>query len=689
MTNRRAQLTEWIANNTGTPDQLGRYKNELARLDAIETSVQAGLEDGQILSAEHLQVLQASAIHTDVIKSRGYRTVYHSSDLQALGFDESQCRVPGLLLPLYTTDGHNGLCVYRPDNPLVFEDKTKKKNPDGTWHQKILKYEFPKNQSMRLDCPPVCQPRLADPRVPLWITEGQKKADALASLGLCAIALLGVFNWRGTNELGGKTVLADWECVALKGRDVHIVFDSDIKTNKNIQTALSRLSDWLSNKGARVTAAYLPSSDNRGKTGVDDWLADGHTVSELEALLKEPGHVAGRHERVLSAEYIEVLGNLGYTFRMSELDFTVEVNSEPLNDALECEIRARLRDAGYEKVNVARDAFIAYAYAHRYHPIKNYLESQAWDGNDHIAALASYFTDEDGVFSAWLRLWLIGAVARVYRNGTQNRALVLDGRQDLGKSFFVHWLTSGLGGKFYIDSAIDPENKDDHIRLMNTWVWEIGELNATTGKVDRNALKQFLSREEVRVRVPYGRNDLTRPALTSFIATANNDGGFLNDPTGSRRFAACTLKSINWDYASNVDVNQVWAQAKHLFDAGEPWRFTGADQAKVNEINSRFEIENPIFSWLDEIMLLAPDGSATTTAILADLRFKGARGSDKALTGDIASWMKAHNIKKVTLDEGKNAEGKRVQRKGWQGVILQKIGPAERSADGPAEPEWG
>ena len=55
---------------------------------------------------------------------------------------------------------------------------------------------------MRVDCPPRCRPGLADPAVPLWITEGQKKADALASRGLCAIALLGVWNWRGTNACG-------------------------------------------------------------------------------------------------------------------------------------------------------------------------------------------------------------------------------------------------------------------------------------------------------------------------------------------------------------------------------------------------------------------------------------------------------------------------------------------------------
>jgi hypothetical protein len=45
---------------------------------------------------------------------------------------------------------------------------------------------------------------------------------------LCCCALLGVFNFRGTNEAGGKTALADWESVVLNDRDVYIVFDSDV-----------------------------------------------------------------------------------------------------------------------------------------------------------------------------------------------------------------------------------------------------------------------------------------------------------------------------------------------------------------------------------------------------------------------------------------------------------------------------
>jgi hypothetical protein len=170
-----------------------------------------------------------SAISDDVIEARGYLTAESRQELAALGFGPSQqgC-VPALVLPVWTTDGGNGLYIIRPDAPRSFDEKGKGRLPDGTYPQKVRKYEMPKGAAVRLDCPPSCRAQLADPTIPLWITEGVKKADSLASHGFCAIALLGVWNWRGRNSLGGLLALSDWEYVALKNREVRVVFDSDV-----------------------------------------------------------------------------------------------------------------------------------------------------------------------------------------------------------------------------------------------------------------------------------------------------------------------------------------------------------------------------------------------------------------------------------------------------------------------------
>lgn len=127
---------------------------------------------------------------------------------------------------------------------------------------------------------------LGDPRTPMWITEGQKKSDALASHGLCAIALLGVWGFKGKNPFGGTTILADFDAIALDGRDVRLVFDSDVMTKPQVRQALDRLTEHLQRKGAHVTAVYLPHADGT-KVGVDDYLLS-HTVQELEGLIDAP-----------------------------------------------------------------------------------------------------------------------------------------------------------------------------------------------------------------------------------------------------------------------------------------------------------------------------------------------------------------------------------------------------------------
>src|SRR6266850_1303505 len=152
------------------------------------------------------QLTQGSGIAPEVIADRGYRSIRSPggySELKPHGFTRAQANLPGLLLPLWTTDRKNGLMVYRPDVP--------RQDRNG----KLIKYELPKDVGVRLDCPPRCQPELADPSIPLWITEGQKKADALASHDVCAIALLGVWNFKGKNPFGGTTLLADFDFIAL------------------------------------------------------------------------------------------------------------------------------------------------------------------------------------------------------------------------------------------------------------------------------------------------------------------------------------------------------------------------------------------------------------------------------------------------------------------------------------------
>jgi Domain of unknown function (DUF3854) len=178
-----------------------------------------------------------SGIAEGVINGRGYRTVDKKQQLKDLGFAQTQLNVPALLIPVIGVDGTIVGYQARPDQPRIKDGKS-------------LKYETTAGMKMRLDVHPLARPMIGDPHVPLFITEGIKKGDALVSQGLCAVALLGVWNFRGTNDDGGKTVLADWEHGALNDRRVYIVFDSDVMTNPAVHQALVRLDAVLKSRGA-------------------------------------------------------------------------------------------------------------------------------------------------------------------------------------------------------------------------------------------------------------------------------------------------------------------------------------------------------------------------------------------------------------------------------------------------------
>ena len=161
---------------------------------------------------------------------------------------------------------------YRPDRPR----KNAKDKP--------IKYENPLSSSVRLDVPPRCRGQLGNPTVPVWFTEGVKKVDALATAGACAVGLTGVWAFKGRNPLGGTTILADFDYIALKDRLAYLVFDSDSTSNPHVMLALNRLSEHLKRKGATVRIIKLPPGVGGAKVGADDYLAQGKTLKDLVGL---------------------------------------------------------------------------------------------------------------------------------------------------------------------------------------------------------------------------------------------------------------------------------------------------------------------------------------------------------------------------------------------------------------------
>ena len=212
------------------------------------------------LSKEHEhELLSGSGISSKVVAARGYYTATRPSEVPEV-FSKRQQRL-GLVVPLHSPDGESIGYQLKPKKPLS-------KGP---------KYVNPAGSRNVLDVNPLMLCALRNTAIPLWITEGAKKVDALASWGRCAIGLSGVWNWL----LKGGDPLPCWRHVPLQGRRVYVAFDSDCRTNRNVQSALARLVTFLKDQGAAVLVVDIPHEGD-GKTAIDDYLAAGGNLEELE-----------------------------------------------------------------------------------------------------------------------------------------------------------------------------------------------------------------------------------------------------------------------------------------------------------------------------------------------------------------------------------------------------------------------
>jgi len=198
--------------------------------------------------------------------------------------------------------------------------------------------------------------------------------------------------------------------------------------------------------------------------------------------------------------------------------------------------------------------------------------------------------------------WLISAYAAAVRkefDNFRNRGvLVFQGKQGVGKTTFLRKLIGADwgGNKLWFGEGrtLDVEVKDSLIRAIGFWITELAELENTTKK-GMSGLKAFLTSSEDTLRKPYAAEETNFTRRTVFAGTVN-EKGFLTDSTGNTRF--WVIPVVKFEDISHIDMQQVWAKVRMLYEAGEQWHLKQNEEIKLEECNAEYIQEEAIDSYL-------------------------------------------------------------------------------------------
>ncbi|MEH1874123.1 VapE domain-containing protein [Nostoc sp.] len=451
---------------------------------------------------------------------------------------------------------------------------------------------------------------LEDKTLPIFITEGAKKAAAGLTLGIPTISLPGVATCRKNGRLHY------WlEAFAGFGRTFYLVFDADIIQKRPVQYALLSLARDLCATGSKVMIVTLPSLDLKG---MDDFIAakggdefkklidEASTIEEWKKELDEKRKAQEiefddeeRKSRMSRAHKIISQG-WGDSIRLNTLkkyveqdNYRMDLDLLKLYIALEFDIDISKDDAHSIVMSIAKKS--------AYNPVVEYLDDlEARFASPDLSILDNlafrYFGTNDPLHNTYIKKSLIAAVSRARRPGEKAEDIcVLVGEQGLRKSTFWKEL---FGADWFTDELSDSNEKDELMKLHYFWGIELAEIEHIYKKKDVSSFKKFLSNTVDPFRIPYDREIKEHPRACLLVATSNEQE-LLNDPTGSRRFFVVpVLKEIPIEELIR-ERDLIWAAANHLYQMGHQWWLTRAESALQAEANKDYQTSDP---WEEKVL---------------------------------------------------------------------------------------
>ena len=212
----------------------------------------------------------------------------------------------------------------------------------------------------------------------------------------------------------------------------------------------------------------------------------------------------------------------------------------------------------------------------KYHPIRDFLNSLAWDGTERIRFCLRHFlgADVDDYTYEALKLFMLGAITRAFKPGSKFEIMLcLVGGQGAGKSTFFRLLA--VRDEWFSDDLRKLDDDNVYRKLQGHWIIEMSEMMATANAKSIEEIKSFLSRQKEVYKIPYETHPADRPRQCVFGGTSNALDFLPLDRSGNRRFIPvmvypeqAEVHILEDEAASRAYISQMWAEAMEIYRSG-------------------------------------------------------------------------------------------------------------------------
>lgn len=547
--------------------------------------------------------------------------------------------------------------------------------------KKQQRYSQPKSTGNHLYFPTLTKWQVIakDVTIPITITEGEKKAAKACKEGIPCIGLGGVWSFRSKTEV--QSLIEDFHTIRWEGREVKIIFDSDLTTNPMVMKAMLCLSNELTKLGAYVYNGYVPEV-NGAKAGIDDYLVAYSADEFLELPLSE--HDAAKALWKLNDELAVIVKPPSiYHLPSQELIFkdamTGILYANKFHDVIDA-------DGSLKKEQTAplwlrwecRREHSELIYAPGKDSVLAGNKLNIWKGwgcepdQGDIAPfymLLNFLFKDDPKFKEWFLMWLAYPLqnpgAKLY-----TAVLLTSLTHGMGKSFVGYIMGKIYGVNFKEISHDDVESAQNHWAVCKQFIMA-DDVTGSDKRKEGDRRNALLTRKSLTVNIKYSPQYDVLDCINYLYTSNHPDAMFVNDK--DRRMA---IHEIIGDAMTD-------AQYKTI----ENWMEAGGPSALFyhlqNEIDcSKFNPHSKAIgskAKTDMVTLGRSDIDTFVYSILEDpdnvLSFKGIRADRDFFTAsELISLYDPDNLKRTSV----TALSKALRRAGFCQYVTRTANGTQR-----------